>query len=84
MVIKHHKQVNGIDANPRTKPQPLSILRSFYKSDTGVHTTIYSCLTGDKHAWALLQKGGPNGPILFLTLLLVMCMGFAVPRPLPG
>lgn len=47
-----------------------SIQPSFRKSDTGIPTTIYSSPTGDKHTWASLRKGGPNGLISLLTLLL--------------
>ncbi|KAF8815164.1 hypothetical protein BYT27DRAFT_7230301 [Phlegmacium glaucopus] len=46
-----------------------SIQPSFRKSDTGTPTTIYSCPTGDQHAWVSLRKGGPNGLISLLTLL---------------
>jgi hypothetical protein len=47
-----------------------SIQPSFRKLDTGIPTAIYSCPTGDQHAWAPLRKGGPNGLISLLTLLL--------------
>ena len=47
-----------------------SIQPSFRKSDTGIPTAVYSCPTGDQHAWASLRKGGPNGLISLLTLLL--------------
>jgi hypothetical protein len=47
-----------------------SIQPSFRKSDTGIPNDVYSCPTGDQDAWALLRKGGPNGLISLLTLLL--------------
>jgi hypothetical protein len=47
-----------------------SIQPSFRKSDTGTPTAVYSCPTGDQNAWASLRKGGPNGLISLLTLLL--------------
>ena len=48
-----------------------SIQPSFRKSDpTGVPSAIYSCPTGDQNAWVSLRKGGPNGLISLLTLLL--------------
>jgi hypothetical protein len=47
-----------------------SIQPAFRKSDTGTPTAVYSCPTGDQNAWALLRKGGPNGLISLLTLLL--------------
>ena len=48
-----------------------SIQPSFRKSDpTGVPSAIYFCPTGDQNAWVSLQKGGPNGLISLLTLLL--------------
>jgi hypothetical protein len=48
-----------------------SIQPSFRKSDTGIPTSVYACPT-DQHrdAWVLLRKGGPNGLISLLTLLL--------------
>lgn len=43
---------------------------SFRKSDSGIPTAVYSCPMGDQHAWDSLRKGGPNGLISLLMLLL--------------